>query len=250
MRIGLVRRGYSPSGGAERYLKRFGEALAKRDHEAVLFSSPRWPRAGWPYGPVVPVHGESPQTFAAALERLGPDRHCDFLYSLERVHACDAYRAGDGVHRAWLARRKLLEPGWRVAMRSLVNHKHREILALEKQLLAERRAGHIVVNSEMVRREIAATYGYPDERIHTVYNGVPIRSFQRMPDARKRVRERFLLAERDLLVLFAGSGWERTSKASLRPGSQAVMGSTKGPVENSQWRTAPTPSPTRRARIG
>lgn len=208
MRVGLVRRGYSPSGGAERYLKRFGEALAREGHEAVLLASPEWPSASWAFGERVAVRGDGPLAFADELDRVRDSAACDYIYSLERVHSCDGYRAGDGVHRVWLDRRALYEPAWRTRARAF-NPKHREILALEEEMMAKRQARCIVVNSNMVRRQIIETYGFPDQDIHTVHNGVPIRSFQRAPDARKRVRERYLLTDDDPLVLFAGSGWSR-----------------------------------------
>ena len=43
MKIGLVRRGYSASGGAERYLLRFAEGLKRAGHDWVLFSDAEWP---------------------------------------------------------------------------------------------------------------------------------------------------------------------------------------------------------------
>src|SRR5579884_454270 len=47
-----------------------------------------------------------------------------------------------------------------------------------------------------------------------------------------------------------GSALRTTENASFRFGSQVVIGSTKSPVENSQYRTAPTPRPTILARTG
>ena len=43
MRIGLVRRGYSASGGAEAYLLRLVAELSAKGHEITLFSDTRWP---------------------------------------------------------------------------------------------------------------------------------------------------------------------------------------------------------------
>lgn len=212
MRIGLVRRGYSPSGGAERYLKRFGEALVRAGHEAVLFASPCWPTADWAHGKMVAVSGDSPAEFAAKLARLKPKNECDLLYSMERVHSCDCFRAGDGVHKAWLARRAAYDSRWRAKLRSS-NRKHVEILALEEDLMAKGGAGKIIVNSEMVRHEIVEHYRYPEDRIHTVYNGVSVRSFERAKGTRKRLREDLLAPEHELLVLFAGSGWKRKGLA-------------------------------------
>ena len=50
--------------------------------------------------------------------------------------------------------------------------------------------------------------------------------------------------------VISGNGALRTSKARRRPGSQIVIGSTKGPVEKTQYRTAPTPLPSIRAYFG
>ena len=38
MRIGVVRRGYSRTGGAEAYLRRFADGLFMAGHEVVLFT--------------------------------------------------------------------------------------------------------------------------------------------------------------------------------------------------------------------
>ena len=52
LRIALVRRGYSPSGGAEAYLKRLGQGIVERGHEAQLISTNEWPANDWPFGPI------------------------------------------------------------------------------------------------------------------------------------------------------------------------------------------------------
>ena len=50
--IGFVRRGYSPSGGAESYLKRLARGLVDLGHEAQLFTTDDWPPNEWPFGPL------------------------------------------------------------------------------------------------------------------------------------------------------------------------------------------------------
>jgi len=206
MNIGLVRRGYSASGGAEAYLTRFAQALLAAGHDCTLFTSARWPHEAWPGGRIETLPGHSPQAFADALERARPNVPCDFLFSLERVWSCDAYRAGDGVHRAWLKRRAQIEPFWRRWGR-VFNRKHRELLALESRLFSPEGAGMVIANSRMVKEEILREYDYPAERIHVVYNGLP--PFTPRPELRTEMRAQLGLAESDYAVLFAGSGWER-----------------------------------------
>jgi UDP-glucose:(heptosyl)LPS alpha-1,3-glucosyltransferase len=145
------------------------------------------------------------------LERVQADaagsERCDYLFSLERVWRCDCFRAGDGVHRAWLERRKNFEPFWKPWSRSLFNVKHRQLLALEERMLGAKTAGLVIANSHMVKAEILRHYGYPEERIHVVYNGLPPRVAD--PAWRSEVRARLAIPESEYVVLFAGSGWER-----------------------------------------
>jgi len=206
MKIGLVRRGYSATGGAEAYLKRFAEALLESGHECTLFTSAHWPSESWPGQHVEILPGHSPLAFADALEKERSKAPCDYLFSLERVWSCDAFRAGDGVHRAWLARRAKVEPFWKRWGR-VFNGKHRQLLALEARLLSPEGAGTVIANCRMVKEEIIREYGYPAERIHVVYNGLP--AFTPSSELRKETRERLGLRPCDYVVLFAGSGWER-----------------------------------------
>jgi len=204
MKIGLVRRGYARTGGAEIYLRRFAEAAVAAGYECMLFSE-QWPRMAWPFAHVQIV-SDSPKKFADALAALRPRDECDFLFSLERIHTCDAYRAGDGVHAEWLERRARFEPFWKPWLRQY-NAKHRELLSLEKQLFGPDGARLVIANSRMVQTEIERHFGYPAERIHVVHNGVP--PFTVPSEARMQTRRELGLRDDDFAVLFAGSGWER-----------------------------------------
>jgi UDP-glucose:(heptosyl)LPS alpha-1,3-glucosyltransferase len=206
MKIGLVRRGYSGSGGAERYLLRFAAALREVGHEAVLFASGEWPDGVWT-GEIVRVKGDGPRAFADGLKAAKPRQHCDLLFSLERVLECDAYRAGDGVHQAWLERRKAYEPPWKGWFRGM-QAKHREILELEAAVFAGDAKRVIIANSRMVAREITRYFGVPPERVAVIYNGLPTPKSV-TPDRRAEVRAGLGLAANQCAVLFSGSGWER-----------------------------------------
>lgn len=204
MKVGLVRRGFSTTGGAERYAERFAGALLAAGHECVLFASEEWP--AWNFGEVRVLGEKSPRLFADALDALHPREHCDFLFSLERVWNCDCYRAGDGVHRAWLDRRARYEPRWRSWARGL-NAKHRELIALETKLFTPEGTRIVIANSEMVRKEIIEHFNYPADRIHVIYNGLGIQ--RNDPALRETTRQELGLHDDDFVVLFAGSGWKR-----------------------------------------
>jgi UDP-glucose:(heptosyl)LPS alpha-1,3-glucosyltransferase len=204
MRIGVIRRGYSRTGGAEAYLQRFADGLFVSGHEVVLFTE-KWPSADWPHARVG-IDSHSPKGFADSLRRRTPGMKCDLLFSLERVWSCDVYRAGDGVHAAWLKRRARYEPFWKPWLRHF-NKKHREMLALEKHLFSPLGARMVIANSEMVKREIKRHFDYPADQIHVVRNGVP--PFTQSHGLREDLRRKLRLDKEDYAILFAGSGWER-----------------------------------------
>jgi UDP-glucose:(heptosyl)LPS alpha-1,3-glucosyltransferase len=144
--IGFVRRGFSSSGGAEAYLKRLAAGVGEKGHRVRLYASTDWPSEEWSFGAITRVAGRSATAFADEVEKLAARRDCDVLMSLERVWRCDLYRAGDGVHRAWLQRRAE-RGGPRQRLSRVLNHKHSATLALEKSLFADAGARHVIANS-------------------------------------------------------------------------------------------------------
>ena len=206
--IGFVRRGYSQTGGAEAYLKRLARGVVGAGHDAQLITTHDWPKTEWPFGARRRLQSGSVLGFANGLKQVRPQIRCDVLMSLERVWNCDVYRAGDGVHRAWLARRRKFEIPLERFIRGL-NRKHRDILQLEGALFANRGAGRVIVNSQMVKSEIVDLYGYPADNITLVRNGIPLEQFRFNPELREKSRDELKVKPGEIALLFAGSGWER-----------------------------------------
>ena len=206
--ICFVRRGYSQSGGAEAYLKRLAHGIVEAGYDAQLVTTEAWPRDDWPFGAIRRLQSGSVMEFARNLEKIRPQLRCHVLMSLERVWSCDVYRAGDGLHRAWLGRRRKFELPLERFVRGL-NPKHRAILRLEEGLLANRGAGRVIVNSQMVKTEIVGLYCYPADRIDLVRNGVPLGQFSFDRKLREESRDQLKLKPDEITLLFAGSGWER-----------------------------------------
>ena len=208
LNIAFVRRGYSPSGGAEAYLKRIARALIKRGHEVQLIATSDWPESEWSFGRLTRLPVRSTIAFADELEKLRPQIRCNVLMSFERVWGCDIYRAGDGVHAAWLQRRGKFQMPLQRFIRPL-NPKHREILRLEESLLGRGGAARIIANSEMVKNEIIDFYKYSADKIDIVRNGVPLEEFRSIASLREKARDDLELDPGEIALLFAGTGWER-----------------------------------------
>jgi len=205
--IGLVRRGHSDTGGAEAYLKRLARGLSESGHTIRLFTDASWPAREWSWGPITRLQGGTAHRFADELEKIAPRGHCDLLLSLERVWRCDVYRAGDGIHQAWMRRRDAASSPLRSRLRRF-NAKHQDVLELERALFSGG-ARRVIANSQMVKREAEEYYGYPADRIHVVPNGIPLADFHPDPEARSLRRQIARLCDDEIAVLFVGSGWER-----------------------------------------
>ena len=205
MNIGLIRRGHSRTGGAENYLKRLGRTLVQRGFVPKLYTTEEWPDAEWPFGALVRFKASTPWLFAQEVRKRRASG--EILFSLDRVFECDCYRAGDGVHRMWLERRRAHEPAWRSRFRFL-NPKHRQILELERRLF-EGGARRIIANSKLVKNEIVREFRYRQDNITVIYNGLPAVESGMEPRSRPELRRTWGLRDEDIAVLFAGSGWER-----------------------------------------
>jgi UDP-glucose:(heptosyl)LPS alpha-1,3-glucosyltransferase len=206
--ICFVRRGYSQTGGAEAYLKRLARGVIEAGHDVRLVATSDWPEEAWPFGPITRLRDRAPIGFADEVEQILPTLGCDVLFSLERVWRCDVFRAGDGVHRAWLERRSKFELPLKQFVRS-ISQKHRDLLRLEQSLFADRKAGRVIAASQMVKDEIVDLYRYPADKIDIIRNGVPLDKFRFDPELREKSRENLNLEPDQIALLFAGSGWER-----------------------------------------
>ena len=230
MKIGLVRRGHSATGGAEAYLLRLASALREFGEETTLITTQDWPADRWPFGEILRLEGATPCDFSNAFSKQAT--RCDIHLSLERVPGCEVYRAGDGVHAAWLERRNAFEPLWKRLTRGL-NRKHSQILALERRVFDPASTRAIIANSEMVRGEILARFPYPAHRIHVVRNG--IQPWGELP-CRDTARQKFGLNPEVFCLLFLGTGWERkglsTALGALRMlDSAQLLVAGRGPAD-------------------
>jgi UDP-glucose:(heptosyl)LPS alpha-1,3-glucosyltransferase len=210
MRLALIRRQFAATGGAELYVQRLVVALVAGGHEVHLFAESWRGQAVGVRLREVRVNGgraERATRFAEAVDGMLGAEKFDCVLSLERTLRQDVYRAGDGLHRVWLERRRQFAPWWK---RPLIGRGafHRNMMALEARTFDPAGTKHVIVNSEMVRGEIAQHFpAFPQERIHLVRNGVEVQRFQNVN--RSAARQRFGLKEGDFTLLFVGSGWER-----------------------------------------
>jgi UDP-glucose:(heptosyl)LPS alpha-1,3-glucosyltransferase len=211
-RIAFLRRRFSPTGGAERYLLRLASALMASGHQITLYCED-WSPSENPFHAVRKIDANSPEVFARkVMEQPLRDRH-DIVFSLERVPGCDIYRAGDGLHADWLAYRRSFAPFMGRA-RTLLRSKNRQLCALEAKVFSPTGVRRVICNSHFVAEQIAKRFAFPAERLDVVYNGVPYQQFSQ--GDRALGRKALKLAENDYVVLLVGAGRERKGHAIAR----------------------------------
>ncbi len=220
--IAVIRARYNPFGGAERYAQRAMAALEAAGVEVTVIAR-RWP-AGSTEG--LPAHRHLARvdpfylgslwrdwSFARAVRRLLAQQRFSLVQSHERIRGVSLYRAGDGVHAAYLEARTRVLPAWRARLMRLDPH-HRWVLNEERAMFTDPALRAVICNSRAVLEDIAARFGVPRERLHLLRNGLDLDRFQ-PPDAARRARARADLGVPDAVPVFAfvGSGFERKGLA-------------------------------------
>ena len=204
-RIAFLRRRFSPTGGAERYLLRLASGLVTEGHHLTLYCEDWSPKES-PFQAVRKVESNDPVSYAKKTSSLPlRDRH-DIIFSLERVPGCDLYRAGDGVHADWLAYRNAFSP-LLGPIRSALRSKNKEICQLEAQVFRPGGVRHVICNSHFVAQQIINRFQFDPNKIDVIYNGVPYLQFS--TGDRQLGRKALKLAEDDFAILLVGAGSER-----------------------------------------
>jgi UDP-glucose:(heptosyl)LPS alpha-1,3-glucosyltransferase len=214
MEIGLIKRTFRLHGGGERQIGYLIEGLLAQSHAVHLFGEDPPPTerpVGLTYHtlPALPI----PRAFRAlgfAMMVRSALRRADLalVQSFERTLGQHIYRAGEGVHREWLWRKRrslsALGRGW-----SHLSLFDRVTLALERRVLCE--TPMIVTIAERGQHEIRHHYGVPSTRMLTIYIGVDTERFN--ADVRRCFRETqraaWGVSADDVVLLSVGSGFHR-----------------------------------------
>jgi UDP-glucose:(heptosyl)LPS alpha-1,3-glucosyltransferase len=223
MRIALLRMRVGGPGGAEATLQHLARGLAAAGHQVAVYGAEPFGQGTGVLRPdvtlvPVPVWGGKTLrllSYAANSRRLLQKAPVDVVLSLERTFFQQVYRAGDGCHREWLARRApLLSFGRKLGQ--ALSPFHRVMLWLEERTFSSPDLKRIIANSRQVKGEVIRHFQVDPGIIRVVYNGLNHQVFQPLAAAeRRQLRRRLGASEEDGIILFAGSGFARKGLAYL-----------------------------------
>lgn len=216
MNLIFVRFKSSQVGGAEKYLMRLKESLisqnATQDSKQIyskieVFSS-------GDYGQSMEARIALPTLLPSFLKFLYflfaykkyRKQHRDTIYfSLERVFHCDIYRAGDGIHKEWLAI-KTKNNLW-LKIKSYFNPMNWIYTWIESHLFLN--AKIIIANSKMIQSSLIKNFKVPPEKIRVIYNGIPLPEPFDKASAKSNLYKDFPFLKNKILLSFVGSGYAR-----------------------------------------
>lgn len=148
--------------------------------------------------------------FARKAAKITKSGGFDLVQSQVRFKGCDIYRAGGGVHAAWLNQRKRISSPLREMM-TRISPFHAYKRKIERDLYADPNLKAVICNSQMVKDEIHYYFSFDKEKIHVIYNAVDTDYFS--PDScqsyRSFIRSELGLNSEHTVFLFVGSGFER-----------------------------------------
>lgn len=214
VRLAIVRQKYRPDGGAERFISRALEALDddSLDLNIITRSWQGEPKPEWhlhicnpkKWGRISRERG-----FALAARACWQREKFDIVQSHERIAGCDIFRAGDGVHRVWLAQRARIVSPVQKLLADLSPY-HRYVMAAEEEMFRSPALKKIICNSLMVKNDIMRCFQVPEEKFAVIYNAIDAQRFQpATPAQRQQSRASLRLPAEAKVFIYVGSGFER-----------------------------------------
>jgi UDP-glucose:(heptosyl)LPS alpha-1,3-glucosyltransferase len=214
-------------GGLEKYARRLAEAFAAKGHDVTILTMGSANTISLPTCQIVSLG--SPNILGVAnLWQF--DRRCrqwlantpqDIIFGLERTTHHTHYRAGNGVHAAYLERRKKTD-GFLKGLSFAVNPLHRTILNYERTAFEDPDLRVLFTNSHMVKQEVLSYYNIAPEKVSVVHNGVEwqewAKPFHAWPEQRQHILQALKLDPHHFHLLFVGHGFRRKGLPQLLQG--------------------------------
>jgi UDP-glucose:(heptosyl)LPS alpha-1,3-glucosyltransferase len=219
LKIALIRQRYTAFGGAERFVANAMLALQTQGVQLTIVTRQWQAQNGIDALNVNPFYIGSlwrDWGFARAVCAELGKKPFDLVQSHERIACCDVFRAGDGVHREWLAQRRRTQ-GAAGRLGVALNPYHHYVKAAEKRVFRSPRLKAVICISRMVKEEIRAHFGVDEAKLHVIYNGIDTQAFhpRLKQQYRTSVRAEYGVPPDAPLFLFVGSGFERKGVGTL-----------------------------------
>jgi UDP-glucose:(heptosyl)LPS alpha-1,3-glucosyltransferase len=163
-------------GGLEKYTHRLADAFFRKNWEVtILTTGHEYEMPTWEGIKIIPLTRDSKFTlyhllhFNTLCEKWLSEYPQECVFGLERNLFQTHYRAGNGVHAAYLRQRELIDTHWK-QWTFQWNPLHRLLIEREKRAFENPKLKALFTNSLMVEKEIRNNFFVPPEKIHVIHN--------------------------------------------------------------------------------
>ena len=225
LRIALVHMRHKGTGGTERHLNQTARHLAERGHRVTIVCRTREQA---PHPAVEFVTLKSPAlgaglrmwAFARAAERHVAQRGYDVVYGLGRTWSQDVVRLGGGLVATHLEHARASAESLGARLASATSLKWRLARVVEERMLDATPPPSVIVNAELVRRDLLARYPAWAARaadVHVIHNAADCSRFdaERWRAEGRALRRSFGFDADEHVFLFLGTGYRRKGLAVL-----------------------------------
>lgn len=219
MRIALIKRRYSLKvGGSERYCVTLARHFRAAGHDvAVIGESIDEELSGevtfLPVSTNKLTSWTRNRSFANNAGKLAQAGRFDVVYALGRSFGVDCVRVTERLQSHWLDV-YYRHPLNRVLQR--LNPRHRTLIDLERTIYNSPDTRRVITQCQLDRRLLLETYGVPEEKIRTIYNGVDTQAFcPTMRQLAPFVRRELGVPEGAPLLVFASMDFEGKGLRSI-----------------------------------
>lgn len=225
MHVVLLKSRARNQGGLEKSASRIAAAFLERGAEVSVLTTGRSPSH-----PLIAFHSIQTTPWPAFLRMEQFDRFVqrwlkkekpEIVFGMDRNRVQTHFRAGNGVHAAYLKSRILTE-GKLKYYTCLINPMHQKMLQLEKEAFEYPGLKKLFTNSHMVKGQILERFSTDPAKIQVIHNGVEWREmeadFAAWSDKKKDHCTKLGLDPHHFHFLFVGNGYLRKGLAQLLDG--------------------------------
>lgn len=217
-RVAILKSKMEAGGGLEKYAFRIAQAFVDRGAEVtVLTAHP--PRS---FSSSLSFHAQPKSFCCPSFVRIEQfDRFTqnwlsqtkpDLVFGMDRNRMQTHFRAGNGVHAAYLDSRVLTEGKFKRWVCS-INPLHQKILQIEKEAFENPRLQKLFANSHMVRGQILDRFAIDPAKVEVIHNGVEWKEmekdFNQWESGRAASLSKWDLDPNCFHFLFIGNGYLR-----------------------------------------
>lgn len=215
MNIAFINRIFNPTyGGLERFQVGLVHKLIQKGINVTVFAE-EWDDYSIKDIEIIPVKRSHEKflpnavKFARSVQKMIEHHKFDCIFANTPFYPCDIHRAGGGIHQYWYKFRADELGGLHKFEKYLPRYK--AALNLEKKIYTNDNVSFQVANSRLVKAQMIEFYGYPEERIHVIHNGIDFNVFSKVWCKKNRVqlRRNMKIADSDFVILFPSNNFKR-----------------------------------------